>query len=127
MAATRPRSHIPRLDPGERPESRGDRLKMEFDKQRAIQLTLFTAGIALIGFAGVRGVNCHVEPVQFMNQEVKEDGLYVSVAQTDYTSLYFEGETEKLNVSEYEPMAVKWCHTFAGERVREVITPEVTA
>jgi len=99
---------------------------MDFNKEQAKGLSLIVLGIALIGLAGFRGVNCHIEPVQFMDQEVKEDGLYVSVAQTDYTSLYFEGETEKLNVSEYEPIAVKWCHTFAGERVRQVITPEVS-
>jgi len=76
--------------------------------------------LILVSTVFVYQSSCRIELGTVTSQEVREDGLYVFL---DYEpDLFFEGEYEKLNVSSGEPVGIRWCPTFAGDRVRGVLT-----
>ena len=65
--------------------------------------------------------SCRVEPATLHDQYVENGSLYVELVQEP--DLYFEGETEEIPAERFEPVAVRWCPTFSGERVRGVMVP----
>lgn len=92
-------------------------------KETVLGLLILAVPLALVlmslGF--VYQSSCRVEPATLHNQYVENGSLYVELVQEP--DLYFEGETEKIKVERFEPVAVRWCPTVAGDRVRGVMVP----
>jgi len=92
-------------------------------KETVLGLLILAVAVVLVlmslGF--VYQSSCRVEPATLHNQYVENGSLYVELVQEP--DLYFEGETEKIKVERFEPVAVRWCPTVAGERVRGVMVP----
>jgi len=92
-------------------------------KETVLGFLIVTVAVVLVlmslGF--VYQSSCRVEPATLHNQYVENGSLYVELVQEP--DLYFEGETEKIKVERFEPVAVRWCPTVAGERVRGVMVP----
>lgn len=63
--------------------------------------------------------NCTIQPTIMIDQEIDSDGLHV---RTVATGLFFENEEEFIDADRGQPVALKWCPTFYGDRVRGVYT-----
>ena len=92
-------------------------------KETVLGFLIVVVPIALllmsIGF--VYQSSCRVEPATLHDQYLENGSLYVELVQEP--DVYFEGETEKIRVERFEPVAVRWCPTLSGDRVRGVMVP----
>jgi len=77
--------------------------------------------LILVSLGLVYQSSCRVEPATLHNQYVENGSLYMELVQQP--DLYFEGETEKVPAERFEPVAVRYCLSLAGERVRGVMVP----
>lgn len=80
-----------------------------------------SAALVLMSLGFAYQSSCRVEPATLYDQYVENGSLYVELIQEP--DLYFEGETEKIRVERFDPVAVRWCPTVAGDRVRGVLVP----
>lgn len=61
---------------------------------------------------------CRIETGLFIEQEFRNTGLKI---QTTAGNIFFEGKNRKLDFDKYQPVALKYCPTIAGDRVKAVI------
>lgn len=77
--------------------------------------------LVLMSLAFAYQSSCRVEPATIHDQYVENDTLYLELVQEP--DLQFTAEREKVEAERFEPVAIRWCPTLQGERVRGVYTP----